>query len=140
MKRVLLFCLVFTLFSCSIDDDDSGNITQELAPVVSVEMPENMVFRETHSIAITYQKPSSCHYFSGFDVSKSGNTITVGIVNSYRTASTNCSETGNLQAAAELNFVAERNDFYIFKFWRGTNSEGENLFLTREVTVTQPGS
>ena len=137
MKRVILFCTIFTLFSCSIDDD-SGNIMQELAPTVSVEMPENMFFGQTNSIAVTYKKPSSCHYFSGFDVSKNGNTITVGVVTSYRTTNTNCSETGNLLAVTELNFVAERNDFYIFKFWRGTNSEGENLFLTREVTVTRP--
>lgn len=111
---------------------------QNLAVVTSVEMPENFEFSREHRIKVDFKRQTSCDRFSGFDVSKNGNTITVGVVTSYRTSSTLCSTTGNMQASAELNFVAERDDFYIFKFWQG-EVNGEVQFLTVEVPVISPG-
>lgn len=139
MKRLifLLFSLA-SLASCSIDED-SGGLTQDLAPVLSVTLPDSFVKAESYEIEIFYKRPSSCHRFSGFDISKNVNKIFIGVVNSYHTSNTNCSETGNLQDSVKLNFVAERDDFYIFNFWKGKNTLGEDEFLTIEVSVSQSG-
>lgn len=110
---------------------------QNLAVVTSVEMPENFEFSREHSIKVNFIRQTSCERFSGFDLLKNGNTITVGVVTSYRTSRTDCLSTGNMQASAELNFVAERDDFYIFKFWQGEEN-GEVQFLTVEVPVIRP--
>lgn len=111
---------------------------QNLAVVTSVEMPENFEFSREYRIKVNYERPTGCDRFSGFDVSKNGNIITVGVVTSSRTSIEDCSSTGNLQVAAELNFVAERDDFYIFKFWQG-EANGEVQFLTVQVPVIRPG-
>lgn len=138
MKNLLplIFCAL-SLYGCSIDDDQGG-IMQNLAVVTSVEMPENFESSREYRLIVNYERPTGCDRFSGFDVSKNGNVITVGVVTSSRTRIEDCSSTGNLQAAAELNFVAELEDFYIFKFWQG-EINGEVQFLTVQVPVIRPG-
>lgn len=112
---------------------------QNLASVISVDLPEEFIFGQSYEIEIVYKRPTNCHSFSGLDVSRSANQITIGVVTSFRTNNLNCVETGNLEAAASINFVAEVDDFYIFRFWQGRNEEGIDDFLIVEIPVTQPG-
>lgn len=110
---------------------------QNLAPTLSVDLPETFVFGQTYNIEITYQRPTNCHTFSGLDVARNENEIIIGVVTSYSTNNPNCAASGNLQASATINFVAERDDFYIFKFWKGKSAAGIDQFLIVEVPVTQ---
>lgn len=112
---------------------------QNLAPTLSVDLPDSFEFNQSYSIEIIYKRPTNCHTFSGLDVARNANVIVIGVVTSYSTGNTNCVDNGNLEASATINFVAERDDFYIFKFWQGKNAAGRDEFLTVEVPVTQPG-
>lgn len=137
MKRFLPLLLVILLaISCSKDADES--LLQELAPTVSVNLPDGLITGQTYEFDVLFKKTSNCHYFSGFDVSKNENTILVGVVNSYNSTDSNCPSNRNIQEMAKLNFVAEREDFYIFKFWQGKSSVGEDKFLTKEVPIIPP--
>jgi len=134
MKRLLAITFIaFITLSCSKDDSES--LQQELVPTVSVNIPDSLKTGQAYEFEVLYKKTSNCHYFSGFDVSKNEQTIIVGVVNNYSSVNNNCSTNGNLQEAAKLNFVVEREDFYIFKFWQGKSSVGEDIFLTKEVPI-----
>jgi len=133
---LLLFSFAF-LTSCSTDDD-AGSRTSNLASVLSVTLPDSFVHAQAYGIKIIYKHPTRCDRFSGFDISKNGNDIFIGVVSSHHTSNTNCVDTGNLQDSVTLNFVAERDDFYIFNFWKGKNALGEDEFLIIEIPVTQP--
>ncbi|RKS55445.1 hypothetical protein BC962_0408 [Gillisia mitskevichiae] len=134
MKRLLaIIFIAFIILSCSKDDTES--LQQELVPTVSVNIPDSLKTGQAYEFEVLYKKTSNCHYFSGFDVSKNEHTIIVGVVNNYSSVNNNCSTNGNLQEAAKLNFVVEREDFYIFKFWQGKSSVGEDVFLTKEVPI-----
>ncbi len=109
---------------------------QNLAPTLSVDLPETFVFRQSYNIGITYQRPTNCHVFSGLDVARNENEIVIGVVTSFNSNNPNCAATGNFQAQATINFVAERDDFYIFKFWKGKSATGTDQFLIVEVPVT----
>ena len=60
--------LVFLLFSlaslvgCS-SDEDSGSLMQNLAPVLSVILPDSFVQAQTYEIEIIYKRPTNCHSF-----------------------------------------------------------------------------
>lgn len=138
MKKLLPLMLAVVFFmSCSLEDE-AGNISQVLAPVLSADLPENFLMGEDYEIEIVYKRPTNCHNFSGLDLTQNTQTITVGVVTNFRTTNTNCVSTGNLEASAIINFVAEREDFYIFKFWQGRTA-GRDNFLIIEVPVVQPG-
>ncbi|HSP83560.1 MAG TPA: hypothetical protein VLN72_07495 [Gillisia sp.] len=139
MKKLLLVFFSLLLFSGCSAEDDSDNIMQNLAPVISVDLPNSFEFGKSYTIEIIYKRPTNCHTFSGLDVARNANAIVIGVVTSFRTSNTNCVDSGNLEASATINFVAERDDFYIFKFWQGKNAAGRDEFLTVEVPVTQPG-
>ncbi|MFO7721030.1 MAG: hypothetical protein R6W85_11380 [Gillisia sp.] len=137
-KLLLLFFYSAILTACS-SDEDNGGMMQNLAVITNVEVPEYFEYNREYEIKIDYRRPTTCDFFSGFDISKSSNLITVGVVTSYRTSSTRCERTGNLNTSTKLNFVADREDFYIFKFWQGENAAGVVQFLTIEVPVIRPG-
>lgn len=139
MKKLifLLFSFVF-LTNCTGDDDDAGSKTSNLAAVQSVRLPDSFVHAQAYGIEIIYKQPASCDRFSGFDISKNGNAIFIGVVCSGYTSNPNCMDTGNLEDSVTLNFVAERDDFYIFNFWKGKNALGKDEFLIFEIPVTQP--
>jgi hypothetical protein len=140
MKKLILvlFSFVFLTNCTSDDDDDAGSQTSNLAAILSVTLPDSFVQAQAYGIEIIYKRPTSCDRFSGFDISKNGNDIFIGVVCSHHTSNTNCVDTGNLQDSVTLNFVAEREDFYIFNFWQGKNALGEDEFLSIEIPVTQP--
>ncbi len=136
MKKLLLLIFVFFTLSCSKDESDS--INQELASTIAVDLPERLVYGQAYEFEVHFKKTTECHYFSGFDVSKNNNTIVIGVVNSLNSNNINCNVTGNARDTAKLNFVVEREDFYIFKFWQGSSSVGEDRFLIKEVPIVPP--
>lgn len=134
MKYTLFIILsAFLLGSCTRNDDEAD--MQELAPVISVQLPEHFKADQSYEIEIKYQYPTSCHTYSGLDISQKENEITVGVVTSYPVNKPNCLKTGNLHSTAKINFVVERDDFYIFKFWKGYSATGLDQFLIEEVSV-----
>jgi len=138
MKKLVLLLFSFAYLTSCTRDDDAGSLTSSLAEVLSVTLPDSFVHAQAYGIKIIYKHPTSCDRFSGFDIAKNENEIFIGVVCSQHTSSTNCLDTGNLQDSVTLNFVAERDDFYIFNFWQGKNALGEDEFLTIEIPVTQP--
>jgi len=138
MKKTIIFILsIVVLEGCSVDDNSNG-IIQDLAPITSVNIPQSFVASQTYEIGINYRRPSSCHYFAGLDISQNNNEVTIGVVNNSKTSSSNCSNNGDLSKTTSLNFVAERDDFYIFKFWKGLNSVGEDEFIIKQIPISQP--
>lgn len=132
--RVFLF---FFLAGCTTEDDTNNRI-QVLAPVTAVDFPNNFIRGKSHEIKVVFRRPTNCHRFLGFDKAENGNEIVIGVVTSFNPLIENCRDTGELSADAKLNFVAEREDFYIFKFWQGKNSDNEDIFLIKRISVERP--
>lgn len=134
MKRFLILCvLVMSLWSCSTDEGD--NFRFEVLPVKSVEMPETFVFGETYDIRLTYLRPTSCHVFYDYYYESVGNQRTVAIVTAVKENDT-CKE-ANTEREVSFKFKVISTDTYVFKFWQGDDSDGEDQYYIIEVPVTQ---
>lgn len=140
-KLVPALALVLIFFSCSIDDGPETTFTYDLVPVDSVSMPDTLIFKHKYTFDVVYERPTSCHAFAGFDYLRDGNERTVGVICAVYGQSGNkgegCEALVEETALAKMDFRAERNDYYIFKFWQGENEKGESVFLTDTIPVVK---
>ncbi|WP_303316500.1 hypothetical protein Q4Q34_06740 [Flavivirga abyssicola] len=136
MKKVFVFCFMALLFaSCSIDDD-GPNFSFEILPVESVEIPDEFMLGETYPITVSYLRPTTCHTFKEFYYLKENNQRTVAPIN-YLFERDDCETLDNELVESTFNFIVTSNGSYIFKFWQGENTDGEDQFLTIEVPVVE---
>ena len=134
MKRLIVFGLaLFLFFSCDLDDD-GPDFNLELLPIESVEIPDEFELGEVYPITVSYFKPSTCHSFREFYYLKENNERTVAVIN-YEYLNNSCEELEEELVEATFNFIVTSNGSYIFKFWQGEDTNGENQYLTIEVHV-----
>ncbi|MGH1387428.1 hypothetical protein [Kordia sp.] len=139
MKKILFLALVMSSMvfnSCAVDDSTSDVQFQfEFLPVDSVEIPLAFNFGSTHTISVTYKRPSTCHTFSNFEyVQQTGNVRTIAVVN-FVTTGNNCEPLEEEFKTETFSFSALDSEPYTFKFWQGKNDDGEDMYLTYEVPV-----
>lgn len=139
MKKILFLALAisFTLFnSCAVDDSVANVQFQfEFIPIEEVQLPLAFNFGDTHTISVTYKRPSTCHTFSNFEyIQQTGNVRTVAIVN-FVTDGDDCEPLEDEFKTETFSFSALDSEPYTFKFWQGKDDEGEDTYLVFEVPV-----
>ena len=136
MKKIIaLFAIVFLFNACSPDEGISYNL--KLMPIVSVDIPTEFTLGQTYPITVHYIKPTTCYYFNQLYYEKDLNIRTVAVECAIEQRN-NCIDLTGAEAEASytFNFYVTSNGSYIFKFYQGKNTNGENVFLEYEVPVT----
>lgn len=141
MKKLIsiLFMAIIavTAFSsCELGDDDNVNYHFELIPTESAVFPESFIMGRTYTIKVYYKRPTSCHFFEGFYYEKNLNVRTIAVQTSV-IHSDSCTEMDEAPVEASFDFVPTSNGSYIFKFYKGKDQHGDNLFLEYEVPVVE---
>lgn len=132
MKNIIaLFTLLILVASCSPDEPEKYSI--EILPVESFVLPDSLELGETHTFKIKYKRPSSCHYFEGFYYKKNLNQRTVGIRASV--LQENCQTLTGIPIEVELKFFTSNTGDYVFKFYKGEDASGNNIYQTVTVPV-----
>ncbi|MES2240737.1 MAG: hypothetical protein V4497_10830 [Bacteroidota bacterium] len=135
MKKIALFLvLMTTLLSCSIDKPDS--YTYYVLPIESYTMPTTFTVGATHEIKLKFQKPTACYLYGGIYYYSLDNTRTIGINASVKDGES-CSEALPAVTEVSFNFVPATAGTYIFKFYKGKDDGGTDVFEDVEITVTQ---
>lgn len=134
MKNLfLIFGLVLIFSSCDVGSD-GNNYYSVILPVYEAEVPQEFVLGNTYYIKIKYKRPTVCHEFAGFYFDKHLNERTIAVQNNVSEGS-NCLILQDNIVEANLKFYVTNNGSYIFKFWKGINSQGEDEFYEVEVPV-----
>lgn len=134
MKKLIALCLTLVLFaSCSTDDLNFGF---EILPVESVDIPNEFELGETYPITVSYLRPSTCHTFREFYYLKENNERTVAPIN-YVFENNDCDDLEDVLIEETFDFIVTSNGSYIFKFWQGEDTNGEDQYLTIEVPVIE---
>jgi hypothetical protein len=133
MRRIISLLALFFLFnSCSTD---GTNYTFELLPIQSVDLPAEFTLGQTYPITVHYNLPTSCHFFNQLYYDKNLNVRTIAIESAVAEQN-NCNETPNDASTYTFNFYVTSNGSYIFRFYQGKDTNGEDIFLEYEVPVT----
>lgn len=131
-KIVLLLLAVFAVSSCSLDDD-AQNYYLEVLPIDSFEIPESFVQGRKYEVKIFYKLPSNCHEVNGLYYAKEENQRIVGVQSRVRDAAF-CEPIENAQLDSLIfNFEVGTEDSYIFKFYKGVDEDGNDVFEDVEV-------
>ena len=141
MKK--LFLLLFAsilLFSCMKDEQDDPEFHMEFVPILNVAMPQSVTRGHTYEIEVTFKRPNDCYYFNGFTKEYSGQLVTVGA----QTIVIQHAECQSLETFAPetetFNFKCSESyqlDEYTFRFYQGTTTTGELIYLEKQVAVTE---
>ncbi len=135
MKKFALFILLITtLTGCTLDDDNQDSYTYEVLPVDSYTLPEKFTLGNTYEIKLKYTKPTACHSFQGIYYSKNLNTRTVAIQTSVNNNQV-CTQSIPEPSEVSFNFYVTNTGSYIFKFYKGKDAAGTDLFVEVEVPV-----
>jgi hypothetical protein len=134
-KFLLLFAVAITFIGCSLDDDNP-KFHLELLPVESATLPDEFKRDSVYELPIKYIRPSTCHIFEGFYYEKNENVRTVAIQTSV-VEQDNCVSASTEPITEILKFKPTTGESYIFKFWKGEDESGEDIFEEIEVPVVQ---
>jgi hypothetical protein len=139
MKKLLFLFTTLSLLTSCIEDDNPDFIF-EIMPIQSVDVPLEFVLGETYEINVSYSRPNDCYEFSDFFVQNSSviggdNERTIAVINSVALDQT-CNTTDDL-VTVSFDFLVNNTNTYVFKFFQGQNSNGEDSFLIIEVPVVE---
>ena len=136
MKKAVLFLILITsILGCGLDDDNTS-YTYHVVPIDSYTVPESFTLGETYEIKLKYQKPTPCHIFQGIYYDKNLNTRTIGIQTAVQNNQT-CTEVLPPLSETSFNFMVNNTGSYIFKFYKGKDIDGEDIFEEVEIPVTE---
>jgi hypothetical protein len=135
MKKIALFILLVTsLTGCTLDNGNQDSYSYEVLPVDSYTLPEKFTLGSTYEIKLKYSKPTECHFFQGIYYSKDLNQRTIAIQTAVKNNQV-CSQQIPTQSEASFNFYVTNTGSYIFKFYKGKDASGKELFEEVEVPV-----
>lgn len=135
MKKILVltgFLAMLSMSSCGTEDDLA--LRFEPLRVINVNFPENIQALESYQVGVTYLRPSSCHYFEGFDYEYTGeNETTVFLIASVFNDQP-CQEL-SVELETSFEFKPESVGTYVFRFWQGKNADGKDAYYIADVLV-----
>lgn len=135
MKKIALLLLaIITLNACSIDNNDP-KAHLEVVGVDSFTVPESFVLGQTYEIKVKYKKPTDCYTFNGFYYDKSANIRTIGLQCTVLDRKDCAPLTDAYAYEVSFNFQATNAGSYIFKFYKGVDADGTDIFEQVEIPV-----
>lgn len=137
LSRLVILGFLASIFSvsCEVSDDGFFQSTQ-VSRILNADVPDTMVVGETYSFEITYEKDSDCHSFSNFDAANQGDSLYFVRAITIFTQSSNCNQDPE-GVAKEIDFTNEFESDFTFKFLQDRDSEGESIYLDKEVVVIE---
>lgn len=134
MKKIALFLIVITsLLSCSTDNENT-TYTYSVLAVESYIVPASFTLGQTYEIKLKYQRPTSCHFYQGIYYDKNLITRTIAIQAAVQNDLI-CTQELPPLSEVSFNFMVTNTGSYIFKFFKGKDDSGKDVFEEVEIPV-----
>lgn len=136
---IMIIAISISFISCSDDDDNDHDYHLEYVNTISADLPDEFYYGSFYDIEVTIELPNSSYYHYGqFDYFYEGTSRLI-----YPIAHVD-NGIGYNPSIRETTFSIPihvlQDEPYIFKFYQGEDSDGEDKFLTIEVPVSNEKS
>jgi len=125
-KLALLLTGILVLSSCLTSENLPSNYTFEILTIDEYDVPDSFTVGEVDTVAVKYTLPNNCYSFENLYYEVQDTTRIVA-VNSFVRLEENCSDVEVQEEYKFPIFVSQRED-YVFKFYKGKDSNGEDIF------------
>lgn len=134
MKKIVFFLILISSFLSCSTDDDNPSYTYKILPVDSYTVPTSFTLGQTYEIKLKYRKPTSCHIYQGIYYDKNLNTRTIAIQTAVQNDQV-CTLDIPPISEVSFNFMVTNTGSYIFKFYKGKDADGKDIFESVEIPV-----
>ncbi len=125
MRKIIILFLSIVIFnSCS--NNDKSNYDYQFLKIDSVEVPTSFSYGGIDQIKVKFTLPDKCYSFDRLYYEYQETTRIVAIVALIDLNNICAQETEQLEYSFSVK-ATQRED-YIFKFWKGKDSDGNNLY------------
>ncbi|WP_158839980.1 hypothetical protein [Polaribacter sp. L3A8] len=125
-KTALLLFGLLVFYSCLNSDNDAPNYTLEYVPIDAAITPASFTLGQIDTITVKYSLPNSCFTFDQIYYQPKDSTRTIAIIAVVK-LDDNCTE-AIVQEEKKIAVKATQEEDYVFKFFKGKDSDGENIF------------
>lgn len=125
-KIILLFAGLLLFYSCLNNDDHRINYNYELLPIDSYTTPASFTYGEKDTIKVKYSLKNGCYGFDGIHY-EYHDTVRVVAVRAFVALDEVCTQ-AIIQNEYNLIVTATQEEDYVFKFYKGKDDNGENIF------------
>ncbi|WP_237587392.1 hypothetical protein [Polaribacter sargassicola] len=126
MKKLTLLLFSLIVFTSCLDDSYTPNYTYEYLPIDEAITPDSLTFGEVDTIHIKYSLPNYCYSFDRIYY-ETQDTTRIVAVTALVNLDDDCAEQ-IIQEEYDIPIMASQKEDYIFKFFKGVDSDGENIF------------
>lgn len=124
-KTVLLLFGLLVFYSC-LDSNDTLDFTYEYLPIDEAITPASFTFGQIDTIKVKYSLPNGCYSFDRVFY-ETNDTIRTVAITALVALDKACTE-AIIQEEHKFTIRASQKEDYVFKFYKGKNSSGENIF------------
>jgi hypothetical protein len=126
MKKIVLILITFLFITGCNSDDDYNNLSIKTLPIKEASVPDEFILGDTYQITIKYDLPNDCYSFRNLYYQYE-NSSRIIAVNTFLTEDIAC--TGILiEEEYTFDVLATQSEDYIFKFWKGKDTNDEDIF------------
>lgn len=126
MKKIITLILGAFLFYSCLNNNDLQNFKYEFIPIDKAITPASFTFGEKDTITLKYTFVNGCYGFNNVYYQYQDTTRVVAI-NAFVNLSEDCT-LALIEEEYKLVVHASQKEDYLFKFYKGKDSIGENIF------------
>jgi len=125
MKKILLLLLVtISLVSCLQHEEPKRLL--HILPVIEATVPDSFTYGEVDTLTVSYTLPNGCYFYTGLYYEYQ-DTARVVAIKALEDLEAFCAQATDEH---ELKFpvLASQHEDYLFKFWKGEDMDGNDIF------------
>lgn len=126
MKKTALLLFGLLVFYSCLNSDNPRDFKYEYLPIDEVKTPANFTFGQIDTVKVKYTLPNSCYSFDRMYY-ETNDTIRTVAVTAFVALESPCTEMASQEEHSFTIRVSQKED-YVFKFYKGKDSNGENIF------------
>ncbi len=130
MRLLVVWVLGVSLAACSLDVGDDFYF--EKVPARNVQVPENASLNTDYNLQFDYHLPDGCYTFYNIDYTVVNDTTRIITPYARVQNGVNCTQ-DTVDSSFTFQFTPSVPKTYVFKFWVGTDDEGNDVFETHEL-------